>query len=554
MEEEASFDWHPPPEVEKAEEEEESAELMDVRHEGEAAEDQPSSIGGPTASQPTPHQPSPSKSARASPQEETDDRKRKADQLPPDQPSSSRLKAEDQPLPPDQPSSSTPSAAPPQVRAVCFGVRGTPCLREVRPCAVGLQDGCGQMLSHGPTPLPLEYDYVSEHTIIDDLKCTWPACGKPMVLPTNPGCECDPKLVLNMQCRGCLVQSKRCTVCKADIDVGLLKACDDDSLMRNLNKLPVYCPFCSRVVKRRELDDHKQKDCTERPCPDGCTHRGKFEDFAAHRKGCKFAPVHCRNGCGKEGPREEMEENHEKHPDKCAALHAELQRQAMERRLQDEADKRNRSIERTKKMFPDKNGFQKIQTQSELFVVSTKLLAQEHDSLLWLIADIEKGAVGPHRAIGRGDDGSVYLNVPARVFADILTWLEHASVPSNPTKRDNLLEAADSLGLQRLVEQLEQLRALDEGGVCTKCGRLAADVPQGQALRIALTGPTPSGAEVASSTASEGGARHAHAAVAGSNSVHDTQPGEGRYATLSDSHTPTNSIAPTSMPIDRRCM
>ena len=224
-------------------------------------------------------------------------------------------------------------------------------------------------------------------------------------------------------------------------------------------------------------------------------------------------------------------------------------------RLQDEADKRNRSIERTKKMFPDKNDFQKIQTQSALFVVSKKLLAQEHDSLLWkAFADVEKGAVGPHRAIGRGDDGSVYLNVPARVFADILTWLEHASVPSNPTKRDDLLEAADSLGLQRLVEQLEQLRALDEVGVCTKCGRLAADVPQGQALRIALTGPTPSGAEVASSTASEGGARHAHAAVAGSNSVHDSQPGEGRYATLSDSHTPTNSIAPTSMPIDRRYM
>ena len=232
-----------------------------------------------------------------------------------------------------------------------------------------------------------------------------------------------------------------------------------------------------------------------------------------------------------------------------------MQRQAEERRLQDEVDKRNRSIERTKKMFPDKNDFQKIQTQSALFVVSKKLLAQEHDSLLWkAFADVEKGAVGPHRAIGRGDDGSVYLNVPARVFADILTWLEHASVPSNPTKRDDLLEAADSLGLQRLVEQLEQLRALDEVGVCTKCGRLAADVPQGQALRIALTGPTPSGAEVASSTASEGGARHAHAAVAGSNSVHDSQPGEGRYATLSDSHTPTNSIAPTSMPIDRRYM
>ena len=42
-----------------------------------------------------------------------------------------------------------------------------------------------------------------------------------------------------------------------------------------------------------------------------------------------------------------------------------MQRQAEERRLQDEVDKRNRSIERTKKMFPDKNDFQKIQTQSE---------------------------------------------------------------------------------------------------------------------------------------------------------------------------------------------
>jgi hypothetical protein len=411
------------------------------------------------------------------------------------------------------------------------------------------------MLSHGPTPLPLEYDYVLEHNIIDDLKCTWPACGKPMVLPTNPGCECDPKLVLNMQCRGCLVQSKRCTVCKADIDVGLLKACDDDSLMRNLNKLPVYCPFCSRVVKRRELDDHKQKDCTERPCPDGCTHKGKFEDFAAHRKVCKFAPVHCRNGCGKEGPREEMEENHEKHPDKCAALHAELQRQAMERRLQDEADKRNRSIERTKKMFPEKNDVQKIQTQSQLFVVTTKTLRQEAGSLLWkAFADVEKGAAGPHCAIPRDDDGNVFLNVPAEVFANILNWLERGMVPSNPTERISLLDAAESLELQRLVEQLEQLRALDEVGAYTKCGRLPADVPQGQTLCIASTGRTPSGAEEASSTASERGARHAHAAVAGSNSVHASQPGEGRYATLSDSHTPTNSIAPTSMPIDRRYM
>ena len=181
----------------------------------------------------------------------------------------------------------------------------------------------------------------------------------------------------------------------------------------------------------------------------------------------------------------------------------------MERRLQDEVDKRNRSIERTKKMFPDKNDFQKIQTQSALFVVSKKLLAQEHDSLLWkAFADVEKGAAGPHCAIPRDDDGNVFLNVPADVFANILTWLEHASVPSNPTERDLLLDAAESLELQRLVEQL---RALDEGGVRTNCGRLAAD-------------------------------------------VHDSQPGEGRYATLSDSHTPTNSIAPTSMPIDRRYM
>jgi len=101
-----------------------------------------------------------------------------------------------------------------------------------------------------PEITPINFKYVSEDKIDEDLKCC--VCSEAF---QNPKLHNDCQ---NVFCQGCIMKLSECPLCRKAIGESNLSPVAK-MITRKLDELEVYCPDCNKVQKRGDLKSHLEK-------------------------------------------------------------------------------------------------------------------------------------------------------------------------------------------------------------------------------------------------------------------------------------------------------
>ena len=74
-----------------------------------------------------------------------------------------------------------------------------------------------------------------------------------------------------------------------------------NNLLAGCAILQICCDYCQHAMYRRELQEHRNKECLKRPftCPTCEEYKSDYEDITStHMPECKCRPVECPNKCG----------------------------------------------------------------------------------------------------------------------------------------------------------------------------------------------------------------------------------------------------------------
>ena len=74
-----------------------------------------------------------------------------------------------------------------------------------------------------------------------------------------------------------------------------------DNLLAGCSFLRICCDYCQHTMCRRQLQEHRNKECLKRPftCPTCKEYESDYEDvISTHMPECKCRPVECPNKCG----------------------------------------------------------------------------------------------------------------------------------------------------------------------------------------------------------------------------------------------------------------
>ena len=85
------------------------------------------------------------------------------------------------------------------------------------------------------------------------------------------------------------------------LDQHLNSNSSQDNLLAGCDFLTICCDYCQHTMYRRQLPEHRNKECLKRPftCPTCKEYESDYEDVTStHMPECKCRPVECPNKCG----------------------------------------------------------------------------------------------------------------------------------------------------------------------------------------------------------------------------------------------------------------
>jgi len=159
-------------------------------------------------------------------------------------------------------------------------------------------------LSHTMHPCPVEFAYVEEGNIPQELLCD--ICTRPFEDPIehlpigNGGCS-------HIYCKKCAGNRTTCPHCRNDVKWQLVSTTAPTIqrfLFNPLAELKVTCSLCKGQTTRGELKNHLRLCLVD--CPLGCGEKAAPKDFETHIGVCLAVKVRCPAAdvmCSWTGPR-----------------------------------------------------------------------------------------------------------------------------------------------------------------------------------------------------------------------------------------------------------